>query len=280
MKTEFKSIDKIIKLDKSQVILITSTDKIENVFTLNLVKNMAIDENIKTALFTNIELANKEEQFRIYTKDILASICSTVDINKIIDTRYLKKVLTKEELEITKIKGKAEVLFDKDKGQKLYITKEILDKEEAKRVKESYRKINDAPLYINTVEGITIKEFKEKCRNLKLENDIQLIVTSTAIINDTKINVLKTINKLAEELEITILVTTLTIENNNIPLKQELKELVEIMDIADITIYLKLGNEEEKDIVHCIVDTKNKKNIIDFIYLTEYNKFVNLIGKY
>ena len=280
MKTEFKSIDKIIKLDKSQVILITSTDKIENVFTLNLVKNMAIDENIKTALFTNIELANKEEKFRIYTKDILASICSTVDINKIIDTRYLKKVLTKEELEITKIKGKVEVLFDEDNGQKLYITKEILDNEEEKRVKEGYRKVNDAPLYINTVEGITINEFKEMCRNLKLENDIQLIVTSTAIINDTKINVLKTINKLAEELKITILVTTLTIENNNIPLKQELKELVEIMNIADITIYLKLGNEEEKDIVHCIVDTKNKKNIIDFIYLTEYNKFVNLIGKY
>ena len=280
MKTGFKDLDKTIKIDKPQIILITSTDEIENVFALNLVKNMAIDENIKTALFTNIELANKEEQFKIYTKDILTSICSTVNINKIIDTRYLKKVIKKEEVEITKIKGKAEVLFDKDKEQKLYITKEILDKEEAKRVKESYRKINDAPLYINTVEGITINEFKEKCRNLKLENDIQLIVTSTAIINDTKINVLKTINKLAEELKITILVTTLTIENNNIPLKQELKELVEIMDIADITIYLKLGNEEEKDIVHCIVDTKNKKNIIDFIYLTEYNKFVNLIGKY
>ena len=280
MKTGFKDLDKTIKIDKPQIILITSTDEIENVFALNLVKNMAIDENIKTALFTNIELANKEEQFRIYTKDILASICSTVDINKIIDTRYLKKVLTKEELEITKIKGKVEVLFDEDNGQKLYITKEILDNEEEKRVNESYKKINNAPLYINTVEGITINEFKEKCRNLKLENDIQLIVTSTAIINDTKINVLKTINKLAEELEITILVTTLTIENNNIPLKQELKELVEIMNVADITIYLKLGNEEEKDIVHCIVDTKNKKNIINFIYLTEYNKFVDLIEKY
>ena len=280
MKTGFKDLDKTIKLDKPQVILITSTDEIENVFALNLVNNIAIDENIKTVLFTDLDLANEEEQFRIYTKDILTSICSTVDINKIIDTRYLKKVLTKEELEITKIKAKAEVLFDKDKGQKLYITKEILDKEEAKRVKESYRKINDAPLYINTVEGITINEFKEICRNLKLENDIQLIVTSTAIINDTKINVLKTINKLAEELKITILVTMLTIENNNIPLKQELKELVEIMDIADITIYLKLGNEEEKEIVHCIVDTKNKKNIIDFIYLTEYNKFVDLIEKY
>lgn len=280
MKTGFKDLDKTIKIDKPQVILITSTDEIENVFALNLVKNMAIDENIKTALFTNIELANKEEQFKIYTKDILTSICSTVNINKIIDTRYLKKVLTKEEVEITKIKGKAEVLFDEDNGQKLYITKEILDNEEEKRVNESYKKINNAPLYINTVEGITINEFKEKCRNLKLENDIQLIVTSTAIINDTKINVLKTINKLAEELEITILVTTLTIENNNIPLKQELKELVEIMNVADITIYLKLGNEEEKDIVHCIVDTKNKKNIINFIYLTEYNKFVDLIEKY
>ena len=280
MKTGFKDLDKTIKIDKPQVILITSTDEIENVFALNLVKNMAIDENIKTALFTNIELANKEEQFKIYTKDILTSICSTVNINKIIDTRYLKKVLTKEEVEITKIKGKAEVLFDEDNGQKLYITKEILDNEEEKRVNESYKKINNAPLYINTVKGITINEFKEKCRNLKLENDIQLIVTSTAIINDTKINVLKTINKLAEELKITILVTTLTIENNNIPLKQELKELVEIMNVADITIYLKLGNEEEKDIVHCIVDTKNKKNIINFIYLTEYNKFVDLIEKY
>ena len=280
MKTGFKDLDKTIKIDKPQVILITSTDEIENVFALNLVKNIAIDENIKTVLFTDLDLANEEEQFRIYTKDILTSICSTVDINKIIDTRYLKKVLTKEELEITKIKGKVEVLFDEDNGQKLYITKEILDNEEEKRVNESYKKINNAPLYINTVKGITINEFKEKCRNLKLENDIQLIVTSTAIINDTKINVLKTINKLAEELKITILVTILTIENNNIPLKQELKELVEIMNVADITIYLKLGNEEEKDIVHCIVDTKNKKNIIDFIYLTEYNKFVNLIGKY
>ena len=144
---------------------------------------------------------------------------------------------------------------------------------------EGYRKINDAPLYINTVEGITINEFKERCRNLKLENDIQLIVTSTAIINDTKINVLKTINKLAEELKITILVTTHTIENNNIPLKQELKELVELMNITDITIYLKLGNEEEKGIVHCIVDTKDTRNVIDLIYLTKYNKFVDLIRK-
>ena len=72
MKTGFKDLDKTIKIDKPQVILITSTDEIENVFALNLVKNMAIDENIKTALFTNIELANEEEQFRIYTKDILA----------------------------------------------------------------------------------------------------------------------------------------------------------------------------------------------------------------
>lgn len=280
MKTGFNYLDKIIKSNKKQVILITSTDEIENIFALNLVKNMAIDENIKTALFTNIDLADLDAEFKIYTQDMLASICSTVDINKIIDTRYLKKVLTKEELEIAITKGKAEVLFDEDNGQKLYIIKKILDNKEEKRVKEGYRKVNDAPLYINTVEGITINEFKEKCRNLKLENDIQLIVTSTAIINDTKINVLKTINKLAEELKITILVTTLTIENNNIPLKQELKEIVEIMNVADITIYLKLGNEEEKDIVHCIVDTKNKKNIIDFIYLTEYNKFVDLIEKY
>ena len=279
MKTGFKDLDKTIKIDKPQIILITSTDEIENVFALNLVKNIAIDENIKTALFTDLDLENVEEEFKIYTKDILTSICLTIDINKIIDSRYLKTILTKEELEVAKTKGKAEVLFDEDKGQKLYITKEILNNEEEKRVKESYKKINNAPLYINTVVGITINEFKEKCRKFKLEKDIQLIVINTVTINDTKVNILKTINELAKELEVTIIVTVPTIENNNIPLKQELKELVELMNITDITIYLKLGNEEEKGIVHCIVDTKDTRNVIDLIYLTKYNKFVDLIRK-
>ena len=280
MKTTFKDLDKIIKLDKPQIILITSTDEIENVFALNLVKNIAIDENIKTALFTDLDLENVEEEFKIYTKDILTSICSTIDIDKIIDSRYLKTILTKDELEIAKTKGKAEVLFDEDNGQKLYITKEILNNEEEKRVNESYKKINNVPLYINTVAGITINEFKEKCRKYKSEKDIQLIVINTATINDTKVNILKTINELAKELEVTIIVTAPTIENNNIPLKQELKELVEIMNIADITIYLKLGNEEEKGIVHCIIDTKENRNIVDMIYFTKYNKFEDLIRKY
>lgn len=280
MKTGFKDLDKTIKLDKPQVILITSTDEIENVFALNLVKNIAIDENIKTALFTDLDLENVEEEFKIYTKDILTSICSTVDINKIIDSRYIKTILTKEELETAKTKGKAEVLFDETEGQKLYITKEILNNVEEKRVKESCKKINNAPLYINTEEGITINEFKEKCRDLKLEKDIQLIVINTVTINDTKVNILKTINELAKELEVTIIVTVPTIENNNIPLKQELKELVELMNITDITIYLKLGNEEEKGIVHCIIDTKENRNIVDMIYLTRYNKFEDLIRKY
>lgn len=279
MKTGFKDLDKTIKIDKPQIILITSTDEIENVFALNLVKNIAIDENIKTALFTDLDLENVEEEFKIYTKDILTSICSTVDINKIIDSRYIKTILTKEELETAKTKGKAEVLFDETEGQKLYITKEILNNVEEKRVKESCKKINNAPLYINTEEGITINEFKEKCRDLKLEKDIQLIVINTVTINDTKVNILKTINELAKELEVTIIVTVPTIENNNIPLKQELKELVELMNITDITIYLKLGNEEEKGIVHCIVDTKDTRNVIDLIYLTKYNKFVDLIRK-
>lgn len=279
MKTGFKDLDKTIKIDKPQIILITSTDEIENVFALNLVKNIAIDENIKTALFTDLDLENVEEEFKIYTKDILTSICSTVDINKIIDSRYIKTILTKEELETAKTKGKAEVLFDEIEGQKLYITKEILNNVEEKREKESCKKINNAPLYINTEEGITINEFKEKCRDLKLEKDIQLIVINTVTINDTKVNILKTINELAKELEVTIIVTVPTIENNNIPLKQELKELVELMNITDITIYLKLGNEEEKGIVHCIVDTKDTRNVIDLIYLTKYNKFVDLIRK-
>ena len=191
MKTGYEELDKIIKLDKQQLVLITSEDNIEDILALNLVKNMAIDEKIKTAIFTYLDLADEEEQFKIYTKDILTSICSTVDINKIIDSRYLKTILPKDELEMVKTKGKAEVLFDKDNGQKLYITKEMLNNEEEKRVKESYRKIDNAPLYINEVQEITINQFEEKCRKTKEEKDLQLIVSSTTIIKDDKVNILK-----------------------------------------------------------------------------------------
>ncbi len=73
MKTEFKNLDETIKLHKQQVVLITSTDEIENIFALNLVKNMAIDKNIKTAIFTDLDLVDEEEQFKICTKYILTA---------------------------------------------------------------------------------------------------------------------------------------------------------------------------------------------------------------
>ncbi len=280
MKTGFNDLDQRIKLNKKQVLLISSRDEIKNIFALNLVKNIAIDKKIETALFTNLDLIDEEEQFKIYTQDILTSICSKVEINKIIDNRYLKTTLTKEELKAVKEEGKIEVYFDKVNGQKLYITKEILNDEEEKSVYESYKKIKDAPLYISVTQEITINQFREKCINLKKEKNIQLIVTSTDMISDNKVHILKALKELAKELEVLILVTIATIENNNIPLKQEIKELAEIMHITDITIYLETGKEEEKGIVHCIIDTNNKKNIVDLLYLMKYNKFVDLISKF
>ena len=280
MKTGFNDLDQRIKLNKKQVLLISSRDEIKNIFALNLVKNIAIDKKIETALFTNLDLIDEEEQFKIYTQDILTSICSKVEINKIIDNRYLKTTLTKEELKAVKEEGKIEVYFDEVNGQKLYITKEILNDEEEKSVYESYKKIKDAPLYISVTQEITINQFREKCINLKKEKNIQLIVTSTDMISDNKVHILKALKELAKELEVLILVTIATIENNNIPLKQEIKELAEIMHITDITIYLETGKEEEKGIVHCIIDTNNKKNIVDLLYLMKYNKFVDLISKF
>lgn len=280
MKTGFNDLDQRIKLNKKQVLLISSRDEIKNIFALNLVKNIAIDKKIETALFTNLDLIDEEEQFKIYTQDILTSICSKVEIHKIIDNRYLKTTLTKEELKAVKEEGKIEVYFDEVNGQKLYITKEILNDEEEKSVYESYKKIKDAPLYISVTQEITINQFREKCINLKKEKNIQLIVTSTDMISDNKVHILKALKELAKELEVLILVTIATIENNNIPLKQEIKELAEIMHITDITIYLETGKEEEKGIVHCIIDTNNKKNIVDLLYLMKYNKFVDLISKF
>ncbi len=45
------------------------------------------------------------------------------------------------------------------------------------------------------------------------------------------------------------------------------------MNIADVTIYLKLGGEEEKEIVQIYSRYQKNRNVIDIVYLKEYYKY-------
>lgn len=51
-----------------------------------------------------------------------------------------------------------------------------LDEDEWKRLKEAIERISDAPVYIDDTPGINIFELRAKCRRMKLQYDIQLII--------------------------------------------------------------------------------------------------------
>jgi replicative DNA helicase len=51
-----------------------------------------------------------------------------------------------------------------------------LEEDEWKRLKEAIERISDAPVYIDDTPGINIFELRAKCRRMKLQYDIQLII--------------------------------------------------------------------------------------------------------
>ncbi|MBK9487721.1 MAG: replicative DNA helicase [Haliscomenobacter sp.] len=51
-----------------------------------------------------------------------------------------------------------------------------LEEDEWKRLKEAIERISDAPVYIDDTPGINIFELRAKCRRMKMQYDIQLII--------------------------------------------------------------------------------------------------------
>jgi len=186
VKTGFDDLDSIMQINKGDLIVVASRPAMgKSTLALNILSNVAIKEK-KPVLMFNLE-SSKEN---IINKLIISNSMVEADKFEIYD-KYQKGKIMKPEL------------IDDDWDRIFY----------------GLNILKDAPIFIDTTAPYTIEDICKKSRELKLKENIELIIIdylqliqfdkSKALSRDNETReILKELNILAKELNIPIIVTS------------------------------------------------------------------------
>lgn len=160
------------------------------------------------------------------------------------------------------------------------------------QVKLAIKELADAPIYIDDTPAISINEIKAKCKKLKNEKNIGLIIIDyLQLIKDGKDkNICKELKNLSEELNVPILVTSQLSRRpeerfkkgeNPRPILSDVN--TSILKESDVIILLYREDyyntdSENKDIAELII-AKNElgdTGIVKLLFQKEFFKFQNL----
>ena len=182
MKTGFKELDNIIKLNKNELIVIASRPAMgKSTFVQNIISNVSIKEN-KSVLFYSLDV-DKES---VIKKFIISN--SMVEYKKF--NLYVSS---------------------KDKTG--------LSKEDKDRIAYAKKLLKNTKIYIDDTPNISIMDICLRCKKMKLEKDIDLVVIdylqlisydkSKLLSRDEEISeILKELKVLAKTLDIPVIITS------------------------------------------------------------------------
>ncbi len=160
-------------------------------------------------------------------------------------------------------------------------------------------RLSEAPIYIDDTAGISIMEIRAKCRKLKLEKDIGLVVIDylqlvqgSGTKNSTREQEISEISRslkiLAKELNIPVIALSqlsrsVEKRDDKRPMLADLRESGAIEQDADIVMFLYrddyYNEDSEKKNVAEIILAKHRggaTGTIDLAWLASYTKFANL----
>jgi replicative DNA helicase len=168
------------------------------------------------------------------------------------------------------------------------------------KISKTTRLLLETRIYIDDTPGISVMEIKEKCRKLKSEKNIGLIIIdylqliqydkTKLLSRDNEIkNIMQELKEISQELKITILVTSQLsrkpeYRNEHRPILTDLR--TNIVEIADAIIFLYRDeyyndNTDLKNIaeLNVLKNNNDKTGIIYLLYMNKYLKFVDLNEK-
>lgn len=228
MQTNIKDLDKIIKLNNAQVMLVAGKDGIGEGFNISLITDIALKQKISTAIFLN----GKTDFIDIRDK-ILANYYM-INISEITDYRLAESWLVGE------TKWKNEEYVSIDSGD---LKLKLLSKENQVKLRYSYEKINKSNLYIDDTTTFILKEFITKCRRLKKEKDIKLVVVNDLeIIKAPQVSIFSEWMSISRELNIVIIVAySPKIEDIElkVPLEKQINDIQTTVKNIGTIIYVK-----------------------------------------
>ncbi len=163
-------------------------------------------------------------------------------------------------------------------------------------------RLSEAPIYIDDTAGISIMEIRAKCRKLKLEKDIGLVVIDYLQLiqasgrNSSREQEISEISRslkvLAKELNIPVIALSqlsrgVEKRDDKRPMLSDLRESGAIEQDADIVIFLYrddyYNEDSEKKNVAEVILAKHRggsTGTVDLAWLPSYTKFANLEKRY
>ena len=163
--------------------------------------------------------------------------------------------------------------------------------------------LSESEIYIDDTPGISVMEIRAKCRKLKLEKDIGLVVIDylQLVQGSNKTNgsreqeiseISRSLKILAKELNVPVIALSQlsrAVEQrpDHRPMLSDLRESGAIEQDADIVIFLYRDDyynpeSEKKDIAEVIIAKHRGGSLgtVDLLWLGSYTKFVNLERRY
>ncbi len=172
-----------------------------------------------------------------------------------------------------------------------------IDANDMTKIAHSLKDIITAPIYIDDTPGITVSEIHAKCRRLKMEKGLGLVVVDYLQLMDGKgesrTQIVSAISRslkiMAKELNVPVItlsqLSRATEKQSRRPVLSDLRESGSIEQDADIVIMLTRPPEEEANeetsyanVIECII-AKNRAGecqTINLAWRGEFTKFMNL----
>ena len=173
-----------------------------------------------------------------------------------------------------------------------------LNDEELSKLAETSGELSQAPIYIDDTAGITITEMRAKCRKLKLEKNIGLVVVDylqliqgsgkTSGREQEIAEISRSLKILAKELEIPVIALSqlsraVEARDDHRPMLSDLRESGSIEQDADIVMFLYRDdyyNEDspEKNVAEVIIAKQRagSTGTVKLAWIGNYTKFANL----
>ena len=291
MKTEFYELDKLVNVDKPQLILLGARPGMgKSTLALNLGTNIALHQNIPVLFFSleenylnsNMKELNYDELMK--KSDDLPFSC------------LAEKIISSEEM-IRKD------YFMRIRNSYSCAEKELdIDKNEFKqKVNSGINKIKNSKFFIKDKAPITIDEITIEIEEyIKIERVKFVIIDYLQLIQYDKsklmsrdnetINIIKKLKEISKKLKITILVTSqlshdTEYRTNHRPILSDLRNNEIKLKIFDTILFLYRDeyynpDTEMKNIAELYVEKNNNGNTgkIDLFFLADFFKFANLVS--
>lgn len=173
-----------------------------------------------------------------------------------------------------------------------------LNDEELGKLAETSGELSQAPIYIDDTPGISVMEIRAKCRKLKLEKNIGLVIIDylqliqgsgkTSSREQEIAEISRSLKILAKEIEVPVIALSqlsraVEARPDHRPMLSDLRESGSIEQDADIVMFLYRDDyynedSEKKNLAEVIIAKQRagSTGTVDLAWLGKYTKFANL----